>query len=151
MNRENIVDISKIEKLCKEYELEELRLNIAQDWSEDKSLSKTDHISGYSLEQIDYLKRISLKTLRKSTLDLVDCFWVKTGIYMTVEGNLKVCALNTDTESLGNIFKDSIDVILNTKRMNEIQEGCGKDMPSKHCENCSYKELSPILEKLISQ
>ena len=41
---------------------------------------------------------------------------------MTVEGNLKVCALNTDTESLGNIFKDSIDVILNTKRMNEIRE-----------------------------
>ena len=152
MNRENIVDISKIEKLCKEYELEELRLNIAQDWSEDKSLSKTDHISGYSLEQIDYLKKNFSKNIKgKAPWTWSDCFWVKTGIYMTVEGNLKVCALNTDTESLGNIFKDSIDVILNTKRMNEIREGCNKDMPSKHCENCSYKELSPILEKLISQ
>ena len=70
---------------------------------------------------------------------------------MTVEGNLKVCALNTDTASLGNIFKDPIDKILNSEKMNEIRDGCNKDIPSKHCENCSYKELSPILEKLISQ
>ena len=68
---------------------------------------------------------------------------------MTVEGNIKVCALNTDTKSLGNIFKDPIHEILNTKRMNEIREGCKKDEPTKHCKNCSYKELSPILEKLI--
>ena len=150
VNRENIDDISKIEQLCKEYELEELRLNIAQDWSEDKSISKTDRISGYSLEQINYLKKNYSKNIKgKAPWTWSDCFWVKTGIYMTVEGNLKVCALNTDTESLGNIFKDPISKILNTKRMNEIREGCNKDAPSKHCENCSYKELSPILEKLI--
>ena len=68
---------------------------------------------------------------------------------MTVEGNIKVCALNTDTKSLGNIFKDPINKIFNTERMNEIREGCKKDKPTKHCKNCSYKELSPILEKLI--
>ena len=35
--------------------------------------------------------------------------------------------------------------------MNEIRIGCNTDIPSKHCENCSYKELSPILEKLIAK
>ena len=35
--------------------------------------------------------------------------------------------------------------------MNEIRNGCNTNKPSKHCENCSYKELSPILEKLIAR
>ena len=69
---------------------------------------------------------------------------------MTVEGNLKVCALNTDTKSLGNIFKHSPEEILNSNRMKEIRTGCKKDKPNSHCINCSYKELSPLLEKLIT-
>ena len=75
MNTENIVDISKIGELCKEYNLEELRLNIAQDWSEDKSLSVTDHISGYSLKQIDYLKKNYSKNIKgKAPWTWSDCF-----------------------------------------------------------------------------
>ena len=46
VNTENIVDISKIGELVKKFL--KLRLNIAQDWSENYSLSVTDHISGYS-------------------------------------------------------------------------------------------------------
>ncbi len=152
VNRENINDISKIDELCKEYSLEELRLNIAQDWSENKSLENTNFISGYSNEQISFLKENYASNIKgKAPWTWSDCFWVKSGIYMTVDGNLKVCALNTDTKSLGNIFKDPVDKILNSEKMNEIREGCINDIPSKHCENCSYKELSPILEKLICQ
>ncbi|MDB4141458.1 radical SAM protein [Candidatus Pelagibacter sp.] len=149
VNRENITDIHKIDELCKEYNLEELRLNIAQDWSEEDKLSQTECTSGYSNKQISYLKeKYSTNIKGKSPWTWSDCFWVKSGIYMTVEGNLKVCALNTDTASLGNIFKDSLTNILNSKKMNEIRVGCETNVPSKHCENCSYKELSPLLEKL---
>ncbi len=152
VNTQNINDIAKIEKLCKTYDLEELRLNIAQDWSEDKSITNTDTISGYSKEQIDFLKNnYSEKIKGKAPWTWSDCFWVNTGIYMTVEGNLKVCALNTDTGSLGNIFNEPVNSILNSKKMNEIRNGCNTNKPSKHCENCSYKELSPILEKLIAR
>ena len=152
VNTQNINDIAKIEKLCKTYDLEELRLNIAQDWSEDKSITNTDTISGYSKEQIDFLKNnYSEKIKGKAPWTWSDCFWVNTGIYMTVEGNLKVCALNTDTESIGNIFNEPINKILNSKKMSEIRNGCNTNKPSKHCENCSYKELSPILEKLIAR
>ena len=152
VNTENINDISKVKKhICDKYDLEELRLNIAQDWSEDKSLSNSDFISGYSGKQISFLKEnYSLNIKGKAPWTYSDCFWVNTGIYMTVEGNLKVCALNTDTESLGNIFKDPVEEILNSKKMNEIRDGCNNNNPAKHCDNCSYKELSPILEKLIS-
>ena len=152
VNTENIDDISKVKKhICDEYDLEELRLNIAQDWSEDKSLSNSDFISGYSSKQINFLKENYSSNIKgKAPWIYSDCFWVNTGIYMTVEGNLKVCALNTDTESLGNIFKDPVEKILNSKKMNEIRDGCNNNSPAKHCNNCSYKELSPILEKLIS-
>jgi radical SAM protein with 4Fe4S-binding SPASM domain len=152
VNTENIDDISKVKKhICDEYDLEELRLNIAQDWSEDKSLSNSDFISGYSSKQINFLKENYSSNIKgKAPWIYSDCFWVNTGIYMTVEGNLKVCALNTDTESLGNIFKDPVEEILNSKKMNEIRDGCNNNSPAKHCNNCSYKELSPILEKLIS-
>ena len=152
VNTENIDDISKVKKhICDEYDLEELRLNIAQDWSEDKSLSNSDFISGYSSKQINFLKENYSSNIKgKAPWIYSDCFWVNTGIYMTVEGNLKVCALNTDTESLGNIFKDPVEKILNSKKMNEIRDGCNNNSPAKHCDNCSYKELSPILEKLIS-
>ncbi len=150
VNKENIIDIHKIDELCKNYNLEELRLNIAQDWSEEDKLSQTKYISGYSDKQIDYLKKNYSPNIKgKAPWTWSDCFWVKTGIYMTVEGNLKVCALNTDTEPLGNIFKDSINNILNSEKMNEIRVGCKNNLPSKHCKNCSYKELSPLLERLI--
>ena len=57
VNKENVKDIVKIDNLCKEYNLEELRLNIAQDWSENKTLRKQeDYLWGYSIEQIEYLK-----------------------------------------------------------------------------------------------
>ena len=152
VNKENIVDISKIDSLCDNYNLEELRLNIAQDWSEDKSLSNSNTISGYTTEQIEYLKKNYSENIKgKAPWTWSDCFWVNTGIYMTVEGNLKVCALNTDTEPLGNIFNQSISEILNSEKMSEIREGCNKNIPSKHCQNCSYKELSPILEELIAK
>ena len=152
VNKENINDISKIDQLCDTYKLEELRLNIAQDWSEEKSISNSKTISGYTHDQINYLKTNYSQNIKgKAPWTWSDCFWVNTGIYMTVEGNLKVCALNTDTESLGNIFDKPLDQILNSKKMNEIRIGCNTDIPSKHCENCSYKELSPILEKLIAK
>lgn len=152
VNKENINDISKVDQLCDTYKLEELRLNIAQDWSEGKSISNSNKISGYSQDQINYLKTNYSQNIKgKAPWTWSDCFWVNTGIYMTVEGNLKVCALNTDTEPLGNIFEKPVNEILNSKKMNEIRIGCNNDIPSKHCKNCSYKELSPILEKLIAK
>ena len=152
VNKENVNDINKIDDLCREYDLKELRLNIAQDWSEgDKLQQKEDYLWGYSDDQIKYLKQNYSKNIKgKSPWTWSDCFWVKRGIYMTVEGDLKVCALNTDTKPIGNIFKDEAVNILNSQRMIQIREGCKNNNPDTHCVNCSYKELSPLLEKLIT-
>jgi wyosine [tRNA(Phe)-imidazoG37] synthetase (radical SAM superfamily) len=91
VNPDNVQDIEKIDNLRIDNELEELRLNIAQDWSEDKSLP-----GGYTKEQIEYLnKNWSSNIKGKSEWDFEDCFWVEEGLYTTVEGNVKMCCMNT--------------------------------------------------------
>ena len=46
--------------------------------------------------------------------------------------------------------KDNIDEVLNCERMSEISRACKNNNPNDHCINCSYKELSPLLDKLIN-
>ena len=67
---------------------------------------------------------------------------------MTVEGNVKVCCMNTAAEPLGNIFLETIDDIRESPEYQKIASGCANGKPEDHCKNCSYKELSPLLEIL---
>ena len=151
VNKENIIDIEKINKLCEEYNLEELRLNIAQDWSEGSKLDNNFEVSGYTKDQINYLKEKFKTNIKgKAPWNFSDCFWVKDGLYMTASGDIKVCCLNTDTESIGNIFNQDLKLILNSKKINEIRNGCINNEPTKHCKNCSYKELSPLLNEILN-
>ena len=49
---------------------------------------------------------------------------------------------------MGNIFEDDIDSIRGSESYRKIATGCSTDSPTSHCANCSYKELSPLLEEL---
>lgn len=146
VNPDNIQDIKIIqEKIVDKYKLEELRLNIAQDWSEDKSL-----VGGYSEKNLLYLKNNWSHAIKgKKEWDFSDCFWVQEGIYTTVEGHVKMCCLNTGAEPFGNLFDNTIDKIRQNKDYLNVKKGCETNNPTDHCKNCSYKELTPILEKII--
>lgn len=145
INPSNIQDIQTINtEIVQNYKLDELRLNIAQEWSEDKSLP-----SGYSEKDILYLKKYWKNNIKgKHEWEYSDCFWVKEGLYTTVEGNVKMCCLNTGAKSFGNIFTESIEDIRNTRDFQNVQGGCLSNNPTSHCKTCSYSELKPIL-KLI--
>jgi sulfatase maturation enzyme AslB (radical SAM superfamily) len=144
VNPDNVQDIEKIDNLRIDNELEELRLNIAQDWSEDKSLP-----GGYTKEQIEYLnKNWSSNIKGKSEWDFEDCFWVEEGLYTTVEGNVKMCCMNTGAEPFGNVFETSVDEIRKSKDFQNVKNGCNTNNPTSHCKNCSYKELVPMLSEI---
>ena len=144
VNPDNVYDIEKIDELRKDNNLGELRLNIAQDWSEDKSMP-----GGYKKEDIRYLKNIWSDNIKgKSEWDFKDCFWVQEGLYTTVEGNVKMCCMNTGAKSFGNIFEDELDDIRNSEDFQNVKLGCESNNPTKHCENCSYKELTPMLSEI---
>jgi len=149
VNAYNVYDIPKIEKLVEENNLDGIRLNIAQIWDENTSITDDIATSGYSLEQIDYLKtNYRGKIMGKSVWDFDECFWVKRGLYVTVEGNVKICCMNTGAKPVGNLFEKSIDEIRETDEFQQIKSGCMNKNPASHCLNCSYKELTPILQSL---
>jgi MoaA/NifB/PqqE/SkfB family radical SAM enzyme len=143
VNPQNVSDIEEIDKLRIYNNLGELRLNIAQDWSEDKSLP-----GGYTQEQLQYLKSWGTNVKGKSQWDFEDCFWVEEGLYTTVEGNVKMCCMNTAATPFGNLFKTDLDDIRSSDEFQNVKMGCGSNNPTPHCKNCSYKELVPILEEI---
>jgi len=149
VNAYNVYDIPKVEKLIDEYNLDGIRLNIAQIWDEEISMSDDISTSGYSEERLKYLKdNYQNKIMGKSVWDFEDCFWVQNGLYTTVEGHVKMCCMNTGTEPFGNLFENSIDEIRMNEEYKEVKQGCETNNPTEHCKNCSYKELVPILSHL---
>jgi hypothetical protein len=149
VNAYNVYDIEKVDKLRIDNKLGMLRLNIAQIWDEETKMSDDLATSGYTVEQLDYLKtNWGSSIMGKSKWDFKDCFWVKNGIYTTVEGDVKMCCLNTGATPFGNLFENSIDEIRKAEEYQNVKSGCETNKPTDHCKNCSYKELVPILSYL---
>ena len=147
VNAYNVDDIEKVDKLMVDNNLGMLRLNIAQIWEENTKMSDDLATSGYSKEQLDYLKSTwGDNIMGRSKWDFKDCFWVKEGLYTTVEGHVKMCCMNTGAKSFGNLFENSIDEIRKRDEYQKVKKGCSTNKPTSHCKNCSYKELTPILE-----
>lgn len=145
VNPDNVHDIQTIQdEIVEIYNLEELRLNIAQDWSEDKSLP-----GGYTSEQLEYLKQNWKNNIKgKDDWEFPDCFWVQEGIYTTVEGHVKMCCLNTAAEPFGNLFENTIEEIRQNENYLKVKRGCETNNPTSHCASCSYKELVPLLKQI---
>jgi MoaA/NifB/PqqE/SkfB family radical SAM enzyme len=149
VNAYNVYDIPKIDELRVNYDLGVLRLNIAQIWDEGKSIKDDIATSGYTQQQLDYLKKnYSGKIMGRADWDYKDCFWVNNALYTTVEGHVKMCCLNTGAEPFGNLFVNSIDEIREMTDYQNVKKGCNTNNPTSHCKNCSYKELSPMLKYL---
>ena len=146
VNAYNVQDIRKVDKLRKENNLGPLRLNIAQIWDADIKMSDDIATSGYTEKDLNYLRENWNKQIMgKSKWDFKDCFWVNNAIYTTVEGNIKMCCMNTGAEPFGNLFENSIDEIRLMDDYQNVKKGCQTNNPTSHCQNCSYKELVPIL------
>jgi len=147
VNAYNVDDIEKVDKLRVDNNLGMLRLNIAQIWDAETKMSDDIATSGYTEEDLNYLRENWNKQIMgKSKWDFEDCFWVNNGIYTTVEGHVKMCCMNTGAEPFGNLFLNTIDEIREMEDYQNVKKGCNSNNPTSHCKNCSYKELTPILE-----
>lgn len=144
---DNYEDIPKLQELVSsKYKfIEEIRLNIAQWWNEDEYSPVV-----FSNEFMEMLTRYKNNVKGKAPWTFSDCFWPRTGFYMDVNGNVKICCLNTSTKAIGNIFKDSLGELLNSPKRKKVSEECASNKPGKHCRKCDYKRLSPVLERIFS-
>jgi MoaA/NifB/PqqE/SkfB family radical SAM enzyme len=147
VNPNNVQYITKVyDEILLKYNINELRLNIAQNWNENEHIN-----NDYTEEQITYLRDNWRGNIKGDpNWNYNKCFWVHNGIYITVDGGMKVCCLNTEVESFGNVFEREIDQIRYTPKFNDIRVGCVSNNPTDHCKNCSYKELVPILSKILN-
>ncbi|TCD57604.1 hypothetical protein CWE17_07105 [Synechococcus sp. BS56D] len=121
-----------------------IRINIAQWWTEGEeiSLSYDDDFINKLLPYREYIRG-------KKDWDFKDCFWPRNGIYMTVSGDLKVCCMNTSAQSIGNIFKQTLESIYQSNAFSELLNQISANSQSiKHCKGCSYKSLVPVLQQL---
>jgi MoaA/NifB/PqqE/SkfB family radical SAM enzyme len=139
-----VFDIPIIEELANKYKLGEVRLNLVQNWTEGEGT-----VTSYTEEELSFLDNYKNRIKGKAPWTWSDCFWVQNGFYSTVEGNVKVCCMNTSTESLGNILTQSVEDIFQTNQFKVIRWGCEKNEPTNHCSTCSYKELSTLLERYL--
>lgn len=147
VTEDNFRDIDKINALVnKKYGfIEEVRLNIAQWWNEKEEIEIAMSNDFYTT-----LKKYKKHVKGKAPWNYSDCFWPRRGFYMDVNGDVKICCLNTSTEPVGNIFKSSIDELLKAPKRLKIAQECMTNRVSDHCRACDYKRLSPVLERIFS-
>jgi MoaA/NifB/PqqE/SkfB family radical SAM enzyme len=144
VNPRNVDDVPLLEGLRQQYGLDELRLNVAQDWS-PTGTAPTE----YTSQQIRYLHDHWQHLIKgKSEWSYSDCFWPQRGVYITVEGRVLTCCMNTQADHHGNILATSIDTIRASKSFQDIVRGCATDTPTSHCRTCSYNQLKPVLAQL---
>ena len=143
---DTIDSLDKVVDIVKDYNvIDDIRINVAQWWGEEAEicLSETNTI-------IKKLRNYSDKVKGKAPWDFEDCWWPREGIYMTVNGDLKICCMNTSTESIGNIFLDDLSKLRSTGKLYDTLIALeNNDQEINHCRNCSYKTLSPILSKIL--
>jgi MoaA/NifB/PqqE/SkfB family radical SAM enzyme len=144
---QNVFDIEAMLELKDVFELDDLRINFVQNW--DEASTATDLLNGFTEEQIAYLNQFKKYFKGKTPWTYSDCFWVKNGLYVTVDGNVKVCCMNTSAKPIGNLFQQPLQLIHSSIPMRTIASGCATNQPTAHCNNCSYKELSPFLARIL--
>jgi len=142
---ENVDDIERVMTLSSQFGLDEIRLNLVQNWTETEYNTE---LAKFTDDQIKYIATFKQYLKGKTPWDFNDCFWVHSGCMISANGDVRVCCMNTSTKPIGNVFSTPLDQLYLTDRFQTIQTGCNTNSPSEHCKTCSYKELSPYLAKI---
>jgi len=141
----NINDLDGVYKIKEKYNyIKEVRINIAQWWTEDEELK-----SDYDKNFIQILKKHKNDVKGKSPWTFSNCWWPSKGLVIRVNGDVNVCCLNTSAKHIGNIYRNTLHQILDNKDRMFIKRMCAMNKPAKHCITCDYKRLSPILGSII--
>ena len=141
----NVDDIEPVIALTQQFGLDDIRLNLVQNWSEDQYNSE---LSKFTNEQLRIIAKYKEYLKGKTPWDFQDCFWVNSGCMISANGDVRVCCMNTTTSPIGNLFDTPLTKLYSTDRFIGIRNGCHTNCPTDHCRTCSYKELSPVLAKI---
>lgn len=144
VSEKNYHHIEKVLHLAKQFEIDNFKINIAQEWSVNNKMKVN-----LSQNLLSVLKKYEKYIAGKREWDFKDCFWPNNGIYIDTFGMLRICNIKTDSKPIGNINNDLLqDIIRNNEELIRVREGCKNNEPELHCKNCSYKELTYVFSKI---
>ena len=140
----NYHQLTEIYYLRDQYQLKSVRINLAQNWSEDQYNQRDFHPE--LLKAVEQYKE-DLKGVPNWSYN--KCFWPYEGIIIDVYGDIRQCIINTSQIPLGNIHKDNIKEIYNNSlHYKEVRNNLNMNQAHASCKTCDYKILSPYLEKI---
>ena len=142
--KSNMHEIDAIIDLADKFNLDGVRLNLAQDWSEN-----SNDVNYWTDSDLEYLAKYKSLFQGRSEWNYSDCFWPKRGIYMTSDGSIKTCCMNTSGISHGNILVSTLESIQKSESFQSIKNGCSSNKPTSHCKNCSYEHIKHYLKKIL--
>jgi radical SAM protein with 4Fe4S-binding SPASM domain len=143
--KDNYLELPKLYLLVENLNLAGVRINLAQEWNEDK---KNAHF--FPEEMIHFLQSYRRDIKGVSPWKYDQCFWPHNGAVIDVFGNLRQCIINTSQTPLMNIHQASISEFYNNSEHYKLtRENLKNNTPGKECKNCDYALLSPLLEKIF--
>lgn len=144
---QNYKDVPAMYELKEKYNLASVRINLAQNWSEDQ-LNKhyfDDAILNFLQPYVEDVKGVA-------GWEYKDCFWPKSGVIIDVYGDVRQCIINTSQHPIGNLHQQPLrDIYNNSILLKQARENLAKNCPPQSCINCDYNYLSPILKKLFAK
>lgn len=136
-------NLTKSNRERNHYVLEQLKSAFDVDFSIEEGLGRKN---GIKLTERIYLNRdyeFDWPNIKAPYIgDKGYCYGLKTQLAILVDGTVVPCCLDEDgTINLGNIFKENLSSILNTKRVIDIKEGFSRcNIVEELCKRCGYRE-----------
>ena len=145
VSEKNYLQLPKIYSLKNQFKLGGVRINLVQNWEEEKLNNNQ-----FSREMITFLKDYVLDLKGASPWDFHDCFWPFNGMIIDVEGNVRQCILNTTQKPIGNAFITPLKKIYNEHPyFLQLRNSLCKNTATAPCTNCDYKNLTGTLSELF--
>jgi radical SAM protein with 4Fe4S-binding SPASM domain len=142
---DNYKCLPEIYELQKKYNINSVRINLAQNWNEDESGA-----CDFNSKLIEYLKPYKRDVKGVPGWKYSECFWPYEGLIVDVFGDVRQCIINTSQKPLMNIYKDNIERIFNeSDHYKDTRKMLNSCTPTENCKNCDYNSLGKVLKEIL--
>jgi len=150
----NLYSIIDMPPLVKRFGINTMRVNLVQDW--DKVLTSDILFYKQNLKEIFIRAKenadkrgVKLILMGNPDFEMTSCEWMNNRIFITFDGEILPCCMKQDRKmSFGNIYKDSINNIWDSDKINMSRQF--KSAGSyRICADCPYIENKQYLKDIL--
>jgi len=145
LTNENFLELEKMYALKEQYSLAGVRINLAQNWSQNEKNSNE-----FKSELLKHLEKYKKDLKGVPSWNYSDCFWPFEGVVVDVFGDIRQCLINTSQRPIFNIDSGNFEEYYNSsKHYTDTRASLSKNCAPDECTTCDYKFLGPILKDVF--